>query len=85
MPTASSLGRGDVLGLHALVALGRLVGDLGALFEGPEPAAAYPAVVHEEVFATFVRGDEAVALLVVEPLDRSLGHVLEARLSLSLG
>src|ERR687893_1620527 len=35
----SYLDGGDVLRLHALLATGRLVGDLGALFEGPEPAA----------------------------------------------
>jgi hypothetical protein len=69
------LDGGDVLRLHALLALGSLVGDLLAFFEGPEPAACYPAEVHEEVFATLIGGDEAVALLVVEPLDRSLGHI----------
>ena len=69
------LDGGNVLRLHALLALGRLVGDLGTFFEGLEPAACYPAVVNEEVFATLIWGDKAVALLVVEPLDRSLGHV----------
>jgi hypothetical protein len=34
-------------------------------------------VVHEEILATVIRGDKAVALLVVEPLNRSLGHILE--------
>src|ERR687897_827479 len=70
-----SLGGGDVLRLHPLLALRRLVGDLGTLFKRPKPTARYPGVVHEEVFATIVRGDKAVALLVVEPLNRSLGHV----------
>src|ERR687890_1389924 len=69
------LNGGDVLRLHALLAAGRLVGDLGALLEGFEPAATYTAVVHEEVFASVVWLDEAVALLAVEPLDRSWGHV----------
>src|SRR5829696_1345090 len=32
---ARALDRADVLRLHALLALGRLVGDLGALFKGP--------------------------------------------------
>jgi hypothetical protein len=32
-------------------------------------------VVHEDIFATIFWGDEAEALLFVEPLDRSLGHV----------
>src|SRR5829696_2917200 len=67
----------DVLRLHPLLALRRLVGDLRALLQGPEPVAGYPGVVHEEVLATLVRGDKAVALLVVEPLHRSLGHILK--------
>src|SRR5215204_1293402 len=67
----------DVLRLHPLLALRRLVGDLRALLQGPKTAAGYPGVVHEEVLATLVRGDKAVALLVVEPLDRSLGHILK--------
>jgi hypothetical protein len=41
-------------------------------------------MVHEEVFATLVRGDKAAALLAIEPVDRSLGHVLEAAF-ISLG
>src|SRR5215207_2746837 len=65
----------DVLRLHALLALGRLVRDLGALIEALEAVAGYARVVHEEILATLVGGDEAVALLVVEPLYRSLGHV----------
>jgi hypothetical protein len=32
--------------------------------------------VHEEVVASIIWLDEAIALLVVEPLDRSLGHTL---------
>ena len=68
----------DVLRLHALLAAGRLVGDLGSLFKGPEPVACYPAVVHEEVFATLLGGDKAVPLILVESLDRSFwGHILE--------
>src|SRR4028119_795208 len=68
------LGQGDVVRLHALLALGRLEGDLGTFVEGLEPLARYPAVMDEEVFATLVRGDKAVTLIVVEPLNRSLGH-----------
>jgi len=74
------LDRGDVVRLHALLALGRLVGDLGTLVEGLEAAPGYTRMVDEEVFATLIRGDEAVALLVAEPLNRSLGHI-GARLS----
>ena len=67
----------DVLRLHSLTPLGRLVGYLGALVEGLEAVASYARVMHEEVLATLVRGDEAVALIIVEPLYRSLGHKLE--------
>src|SRR5919107_91752 len=70
-----SLRGGDAVRLHALLTLGRLVGYLGALVEGLEALACYARVVHEEVLATLVRGDEAVALLVGKPLYRSLGHV----------
>src|SRR5215204_224234 len=73
---ARALDGADVLRLHALLALRRLVGDLLAFFKRLESAATYPAVMHEEVIATLIRGDEAVALLVIEPLDRSLGHML---------
>src|SRR5829696_5602202 len=73
---ARALDGGDVLRLHPLVALRRLVGDLLVFFKRLESAATYPAVMHEEFFATLIRGDKAVALLVVEPLDRSLGHML---------
>jgi hypothetical protein len=78
------LDGGDVLRLHALSALDRLVGDLLALLKGLEPAGAYAAVVDEEVDASVVGLDEAVALLVAEPLDRSLGCVPESAF-LSLG
>src|SRR4028118_955802 len=71
------LGQGDVVRLHALLALGRLEGDLGTFVEGLEPLARYPAVMDEEVFATLVRGDKAVALIIAEPLNRSLGHITE--------
>jgi hypothetical protein len=75
---ACSLDGGDVLRLHALLALGSLVGDFGAFFEGFEPAATYTSVMNEEVVASVVWLDEAVTLLLlVEPLDRSLGNVPE--------
>src|ERR671912_2441578 len=69
------LDGGDVIRLHALLALGSLVGDLGALLKALEAVTRYARVVHEEVLATLIRGDEAVALLVTEPLYRSLGHI----------
>src|SRR5919112_3243069 len=77
MSMQRSVGLGDVLRLHALPALGRLVGDLLTLFEGLVPLAGYACVVHEEVFATIIGGDKAVAPLLAEPLDRSLGHILK--------
>jgi hypothetical protein len=54
-----------------------LVGDLLVLLKGPEPGTLYVGVVDENVPAPVVRGDEAVALLPAEPLDRSLDHMLE--------
>jgi hypothetical protein len=41
-------------------------------------------VVHEEVFASIIRSNKAIAFVAVEPLDRSLGHVLKL-VFLSLG
>src|ERR671913_389585 len=69
------LDGGDVIRLHALLALSGLVRDLGALLKALEAVTRYTAVVHEEILATLVRRDEAVALLIAEPLYRSLGHV----------
>src|SRR5919112_1770432 len=57
------LDGGDVVRLHALLTLGRLVGDLGTLIEALEAVARYTTVVDEEILATLVGGDEAVALL----------------------
>ena len=71
------LGPGDVLRLHTLPDLGRLVGDLLALLEGPESGTLYVGVVDENVPAAVVRGDEAVALLLAEVANFSLGHMLE--------
>src|SRR4028118_1669730 len=68
------LGGSDILRLHPLTSLGRLVGDLGTLVEGLEALAGYAGVVHEEILAPIIRGDKAVALLVAEPLHCSLGH-----------
>src|SRR3712207_9060542 len=49
--------------------------DLGALLEGAVAVGLDRAVVDEQVLARVVRGDEAEALVVVEPLDGSSGHV----------
>jgi hypothetical protein len=65
----------DIYRLQTFPALGHLVDHLLALVEGLKSATRYACVVHEHIFATIFWGDEAEALLVVEPLDRSLGHV----------
>src|SRR5215218_6446975 len=80
MPDCS--GWRNVCRLQSLLSLGCLEGHEGAFFEGFEPATLYPRVVDEKVLATIVGGDETVALLVTEPLYRSLGHTLCAHLSL---
>jgi hypothetical protein len=67
---------GDLICLHALLALGRLVGDLVTLFEGLEPCTLYTREVHKEVLTPIVWEDKAVALILTEPLNRSLGHTL---------
>src|SRR5918999_2254418 len=70
-------GGRDVDRLHTLPTLGLLEGYAGTLIEGLEPAALYAGEVDEEILAPIIRRDEAVALLVAEPLDRSfLGHAL---------
>jgi hypothetical protein len=47
-----------------------------------KPRIRYSAVVHEGVLATLVRGDEAVAFIVGQPLYRSLGHIWSPPFSL---
>src|SRR5215210_9094529 len=61
------LDGGDVVRLHAPTPLGRLVRYLGALLKALEAVTRYTAVVDEEIITALVGGDEAVALLVVEP------------------
>src|SRR5215207_9389047 len=74
----------NVLCLHASSALDRLISYLLAFFEGLKATAGYARVVHEEVFASIIRRNKAVAFVAVEPLDCSLGHVLKL-IFLSLG
>src|SRR5215208_2595458 len=71
-----SLERLHVDGLGPPVAGLGIKGHLGALSQRLEPFAADAAVVDEEVFSALVRGDEAEALVVVEPLDGSGWHAL---------
>jgi transposase len=54
--------------------LDRIVSHLVALFEGVEATAGYARVVHEEVFASIIWRNKAIAFVAAEPLDRSLGH-----------
>src|SRR5215218_3179115 len=74
----------NVLCLHAPSALDRLVSHLLAFFEGLEATAGYARMVHEEVFASIIRRNKAIAFVAVKPLDCSLGHVLKL-IFLSLG
>jgi hypothetical protein len=64
----------DALRKHALRPLTQLVLDSLALLQGLETVADYLLVVHEDVCAPPVRSDEALALRVVEPLNRSHCH-----------
>src|SRR4051812_3872824 len=65
----------DVLGLGALVALLDLELDRRALGEGLEALAADRREVDEDVLAAVARGDESIALGVVEPLDSYCCHL----------
>src|SRR2546421_1941819 len=64
----------DVDRLRALVARLLVVGDLGVLLKRLEAASVDACVMDEEVTVALVGRDEAVALLVVEPLDGSGRH-----------
>src|SRR4051794_27854645 len=68
------LQRGDVDGLRALVAGLGVEGNLRALSQRLEAVGVDAGVVDEEVLAALVRGDEAEALVVVEPLHGSGSH-----------
>src|SRR5690606_2179293 len=64
----------DVLRLRALGAGAGGVFHLVALVQALEARALDRAEMHEEVLAAVVRGDEAEALVTVEPLDRTCCH-----------
>src|SRR3712207_4485103 len=55
--------------------LNHLVGHPGTLAEGSVPNALYGGVADEDVLTAVIRRDKAVALLIAEPLHRSLGHM----------
>src|ERR671919_2442924 len=65
----------DVHRLRSLVARLLLVLDLGVLGERLEALTVDAGVVHEQVAVAIIGSDEAVTLLVVEPLDGSGRHV----------
>src|SRR2546423_4836249 len=73
---------GHVDGLGALVPGLLVVGHLGVLLERLEPRAVDARVMHEKVSVALVGRDEPVALLVVEPLDRTGRHAFDLPLSL---
>src|SRR5690606_15324058 len=73
----SQLQRLDLVGLQALLALHDDEGDLLAFLQRLEARALDRTEMHEQV-GTALRGDEAEALGVVEPLDSTgltIGHV----------
>src|SRR6266849_10979859 len=72
---ASSLLRNDIDRIGALLALARLVLDLGTLGQRLEAVAGDVRVMHEEILAAVLGRDEPVALGIVEPLDGSGCHV----------
>src|SRR6185312_8270920 len=74
VPCRSRSDGRDVYGLRALVALLRVVGDLGALLQRAVPLAVDPRVMDEEVLVAVVRGDEAKPLVVAEPLNGAGRH-----------
>src|SRR4051794_26854224 len=71
---AAPLERGDVDGLGALVAGLGVVRHLRALGQRFEAVGVDAGVVDEEVLTALVRGNEAEALVVVEPLHGSGSH-----------
>ena len=65
----------DILGLRALPSPRHLETHPVAFLKGFEAPADYAAVVHKDVIFPIVRGDEAVALLVTDPLYGSLRYL----------
>src|SRR5918998_3686682 len=84
-PRVAKLLLRDVPSSRVISALMHLVGHFGVLLEGFEQAARrHVRRAYEEVPPSVIGGDEAVAALNVEPLDRSQSHVPEPAF-LSLG
>src|SRR3954454_14694965 len=74
-----------VHGLGALVPGLLVVRHLAVLLERLETASVHACVVNEKVTVSLVGSDEPVALLVVEPLDRTSGHTSSFPSSLDPG
>src|ERR1700733_6214700 len=70
----SSSDGAHLRGLRTLWPLGHAVLDLLVFFEAAVPVRLDRGEVHEDVTATVVGGDEAVALVRVEPLYGPLSH-----------
>src|SRR4029453_7980453 len=64
----------NVCCLRSLLPLRHLEPDLRPLVQRLEPAASDGRGVHEQIFAALIGRDEAVALVVAEPLDGSGCH-----------
>lgn len=80
--SVAALGdRADVRRLRALLPIARLELDFRALSEALEALAGDAAVVDEEVFPAVIGRDEAVPLVVVEPLDGSSAGTQRRRCS----
>ena len=73
-PGGNSLLLHDIRGLRSLRPLGHVEGDALIFLEGPESAILDGGVMDEEIGSTLIRGDEAVTLFGVEPLDGALSH-----------
>src|SRR5512135_137799 len=71
-----TLQRLDVRRRGTLLSLRDFEGHLLALFQRLEPRALNSAVMREEVLTAAVRRNEAVALRIVEPLNRTCRHVV---------
>ena len=66
----------DVGRLLAFGALDHVERDLLAFLQGLEALGLNGAEVSEQILATFIRGNEAETLGVVEPLDRTRCHTV---------
>ena len=68
------LHRTNVLCLGTFLTLGRLEFDSLSVFEIPKSIPDDTREMNEEVFVPFIRSNEAIALLLAEPLYRALSQ-----------